>query len=318
VADPRDEALAVAETAIQLAAAAGASEADATVSVVDRFACEARGGELTQLERSCGRTLAVRAFVGTRRATLTTTDLTRAGIDGLVRRAVAAAAYAGEDEYAGLPDTFAGDDVCDHDLFTSSPDVAERPDEAKLEDALALERLVREADTRIENSEGSHVRDAIASFALANTRGFRGVTQGTSVSRTAAPIARDGTSKRLGSYGTAARGWSTAESTPAVAQHAVHRALALIGARKPPTTRVPVIFERDVAAAVLADVFAAASAANVVLGNSWLAGRIGERIGSALATIVDDGRLKGGLGSAPFDTEGTATSCSAPACSNRT
>ena len=307
MADPRDEALAVAETAIQLAAAAGASEADATVSVVDRFACEARGGELTQLERSCGRTLAVRAFVGTRRATLTTTDLTRAGIAGLVRRAVAAAAYAGEDEYAGLPATFAGDDVCDHDLFTSSPDVAERPDEAKLEDALALERLVREADTRIENSEGSHVRDAIASFALANTRGFRGVTQGTSVSRTAAPIARDGTSKRLGSYGTAARGWSTAESTPAVAQHAVHRALALIGARKPPTTRVPVIFERDVAAAVLADVFAAASAANVVLGNSWLAGRIGERIGSALATIVDDGRLKGGLGSAPFDTEGTAT-----------
>ena len=160
---------------------------------------------------------------------------------------------------------------------------------------------MREADTRIENSEGSHVRDAIASFALANTRGFRGVTQGTSVSRTAAPIARDGTSKRLGSYGTAARGWSTAESTPAVAQHAVHRALALIGARKPPTTRVPVIFERDVAAAVLADVFAAASAANVVLGNSWLAGRIGERIGSALATraLLDMLRQSGSFGGGP-------------------
>lgn len=307
MADPRDEALALAQTAIELATRAGASEADATVTVVDRFGCEARGSELTTLERSRGRSLTMRAFTGTRRATLTTTDLSREGIDAVVRRAVAAAAYAGEDEFAGLPDTFAGDDVCDHDLFTVAPDVAERSDEEKIEDALTLERIVRETDVRIENTDGSRVRDAITSIALANTRGFRGLTQGTSVQRSAAPIARDGDDKRIGFYGTAARGWSTAESTAAVAHHAVHRALALIGARKPPTARVSVIFERDVAAAVLADVFAACSAANVALGNSWLAGRLGERIGSDLVTIVDDGRLKGGLGSAPFDGEGTAT-----------
>jgi predicted Zn-dependent protease len=55
VADPRDEALALAQTAIELATRAGASEADATVTVVDRFGCEARGSELTTLERSRGR-----------------------------------------------------------------------------------------------------------------------------------------------------------------------------------------------------------------------------------------------------------------------
>ncbi|MDB5028504.1 MAG: pmbA, partial [Candidatus Eremiobacteraeota bacterium] len=106
---------------------------------------------------------------------------------------------------------------------------------------------------------------------------------------------------------TAARGWSAAEAAPAVALQAVHRALALVGARKPQTMRVPVIFERDVAAGVLADVFAALSAANVAVGNSWLAGRIGERIGNERVTIVDDGRLRGGLGSSPFDGEGTPT-----------
>ena len=89
--------------------------------------------------------------------------------------------------------------------------------------------------------------------------------------------------------------------------HAVHRALALVGARKPATMRVPVIFERDVAASVLADVFAALSAANVALGNSWLADRAGERVGNERVTIIDDGRLRGGLGSAPFDGEGTPT-----------
>jgi PmbA protein len=307
VADPRDEALAVAERALAAASDAGASEAEAMVSVVDRFNCEARGGALTQLERSRGRTLSVHAFIGTRRATLTTSDLSPDGVERLVRRAVDAASVASEDRYAGLPETFADDEVCDHDLFTVSPDVAELADDAKVEDALGLERLVREADARIDNSNGSHVRDTICSFALANTRGFRGVTQGTNVSRDASPIARDGEDKRIGRYGTAARGWSTAESAAGVALHAVHRAVALIGARKPPTTRVPVIFERDAGAAVLGDIFAAVSAANVALGNSWLSGRLGERIGSALVTIVDDGRLQGGLGSAPFDAEGTAT-----------
>ena len=65
MADPRDEALALAETALELIGAAGASDADATVAIVDRFACQARDAELAQLERSRGRSLTVRAFVGT-------------------------------------------------------------------------------------------------------------------------------------------------------------------------------------------------------------------------------------------------------------
>ena len=307
MADARDEALALAGTAIALTSAAGATDADAIVEIADRFACEARERELTKLERSRGRSLHVRAFVGTRHATLATTDLSRDGVAELVARVVAAAAFVAEDPHAGLAETVASDGVCDHDLGTVDLDVAARADEEKIDEALALERAVREADVRIANSDGSRVRDSLVSWALANTRGFRGVTQGTQVSRFAAPVALDGANKRIGHYGTAARGWNTAESVSAVALHAVHRALALLGARKPATMRVPVIVERYVAAVVLGDVFAAINAANVALGNSWLTDRIGERVGNERVTLVDDGRLRGGLGTSPFDGEGTPT-----------
>jgi PmbA protein len=307
VADPREEALALAESAIALVSEAGASDADATVTVADRFGCEARDREVTKLERSRGRSLHVRAFVGRRRATLATTDLSREGIAALAKRVVAVAAFVGDDPHAGLPDAVASDGVCDRDLFTVSPEVAERRDDEKIEEALAMERAVREADARIGNSDGSRVRDSLVSWALVNTRGFRGVTQGSQVSRATAPVALDGDDKRIGHYGTAARGWSAAESAEAVSLHAVHRALALIGARKPATMPVRVIFERDVAAAVLGDLFAALSAANVAIGNSWLADRVGKRIGNERVTIVDDGRLPGGLGSSPFDGEGVPT-----------
>src|ERR1700681_2898901 len=261
---------------IALISAAGATDADAIVEIADRFACEAREHEVTKLERSRGRSLHVRAFVGTRHATLATTDLSREGVAALAQRVVAAAAFVAEDPHAGLADTVASDGVCDHDLGTVELDVAARPDEEKIDEALAMERAVREADVRIANSDGSRVRDSLVSWALTNTRGFRGVTQGSQVARTAAP-------------------------------GAVHRARALAGARKPATMRVPVIFERDVAAAVLGDVFAAINASNVALSNSWLVDRIGDRIGNERVTLVDDGRLRGGLGSAPFDGEGTPT-----------
>jgi PmbA protein len=307
VADPRDEALALAETALELVTAAGATDADATVSITDRFACRARASELTELQRSRGKSLRVRAFVGTRRATLSTSDLRRDSIEALARSVVDAARFVGEDPHAGLPDAVETPDVCDHDLFTASLDVAERPDAEKIEDALAMERAVRAADARIDNSDGSRVSDNIASTGLVNTRGFRGVTQETSVARSTKPVARDGETKRVGAYGSSARGWATLEAAESIARHAVYRAIALCGARKPPTMRVPVIFERDVAAAVLDDLFAAFNASNVAVGNSWLIDRVGERIGSAHVTIVDDGRLRGGLGSAPFDAEGTPT-----------
>ena len=40
---------------------------------------------------------------------------------------------------------------------------------------------------------------------------------------------------------------------------------------------------------------------------SFLAGKLGERIGSDAVTVIDDGRRPRGLGSRPFDAEGQAT-----------
>src|ERR1700676_1078038 len=105
--------------AIALISAAGATDADAIVEIADRFACEAREREVTKLERSRGRSLLVRAFVGTRHATLATTDLSRDRVASLSQRAVAAAAFVAEDPHAWLAAPAASDGVCDHDLGTA-------------------------------------------------------------------------------------------------------------------------------------------------------------------------------------------------------
>jgi PmbA protein len=205
-----------------------------------------------------------------------------------------------------LPDdsAFATDDP---DLPTFAADVRARAPEAKIESALALERIARETDARIVNSSGSRVADSTVTIALANSRGFAGSYRASQVTASSTPIADDGTNKRQGSYGAAARSYAKLEAIDTIARTAAKRAVASIGARKPATMRCPVIFDRDVAAMILSDLFTAVSGASVAVGNSFLIGRMGERIGSDLATIVDDGRLPEGLGTSPFDAEGVAT-----------
>ncbi len=297
-------AIGLACDALALARDAGAQSAEASVSIARRFHTEARDNVVSRLEGSTGKSLFLRVFHDGRKATLSTSDLSRDGLRGAVERTVAHAALVAPDEYAGLPDEVAREEA---ELRLADPQVALREDAEKVDEALVLERLIRAADARVTNSSGSHYTDAVAVTAIANTNGFAAGYGWTRAGRSTGPVALDGAVKRIAQYGTAARHLDDLEAPDSVAVTAVRRAVDLFGARKPPTMRVPVIFERDVAASLLDDLFAAVSAANVAVGNSWLSGRIGNRIGSELVTVVDDGRVAAGLGSSPFDGEGVPT-----------
>jgi PmbA protein len=293
-----------AHAALANAIASGASQAEATITVSDRFSTEARDRAVTKLEQSTAHTLHMRVFVDGRKATLTTCDLHGETLRDAISAAVSQARHVAHDEFAVLPETRA----LDHpDLELYSDEVVDRDEDVKIDEALNLERLIRERDARVANSNGSHVGDTVSTTVLANSTGFAGAYRATRVHRSSSPVALDVQAKRTASYGTAARRISDMEAVEAVAKKAVQRTVGMFGARKPQTMRVPVIFERDVAAAVLSDVFAAVSAANVCVGNSWLADRVGDRIGNDLVTIVDDGTMPALLGSSPFDGEGVPT-----------
>lgn len=304
---PNGDVLSLPDEAVELAIASGAGEAEATLSIVERFGVEARGSDLETLEQSTGRSLTLRVFAhGGRKATLVTSDLGTDAVQRFVREVVDAAEHVGADPFAGLPETIEPPRD-DRPFGMYRDDVRGRAAQAKIDDALALERATRAYDPRIDNSAGSRVTDSIVTIALANSKGFHGTYRASQVMRDAGPIARDGSDKRVAHYGSAARGYAGLESVDSIAETAAARALGMCGARKPATMRCPVIFERDVAGHVLSDVFTALNAQNVAVGNSFFIDRLGQKVGSDLVTIVDDGTLSDGLGTSPFDAEGVPT-----------
>src|SRR5207248_8648793 len=74
-----------------------------------------------------------------------------------------------------------------------------------------------------------------------------------------------------------------------------------------PTQSATVVFDRRVAARIWAGVMAALNGDMVYKGMSFLKDKLGAKIAADSVTLIDDGTLVGGAGSAPFDGEGLPT-----------
>lgn len=90
-----------------------------------------------------------------------------------------------------------------------------------------------------------------------------------------------------------------------VAGRACRIARDSMGGRSIESGRIPAVLDYHAAAGLLGTFAGAFSADNVQRGRSVLADRIGSQVTGEGLSVYDDGTLEGGLGSAPFDGEGT-------------
>ena len=295
--------------AVEAAKQAGADAADAIQLSSDSVEARVRGDEIDYVKQARERALGIRAFVrGTRglgTALVSTSDLSHAAIRSLAADAVALARATAEDPDAGLPnDGFARDWP---ELELLDPQDRTLPLETLLAEAREAEAAARALDPRIVNSEGTSVGSSFDAVAFACSTGFEGCYETGQHSLVSSPVAAENGAMQTDYWLTVARRRSALDSPASVGRRAAERALAQLGARRLPTQQVPVIFEAPAARQVLANLVSCLSGGAVYRKTSCLAGKLGERIGSDAVSVIDDGRLRGGLGSRPFDAEGQAT-----------
>jgi len=295
--------------ALATAQRAGASQVDAVLVTGDGFEARVRETEIDFVSQSKGRTLGIRALVqgkgGLQQAVTSTSDLARDAVGRMAEEAVALARATAPDPAAGLPEGGFAEDLPDLDLF----DEADRnvAVEARIEDARRAEEAARAFDDRITNSEGSSVSSGFAEIHYANSAGFEGSYESASHSLFSEPLAACGDEKERDYWMTVGHRLSGLESPEEVGRKAAERAVRRLQARSVATCEVPVIFDPMTAPSLLGHIAGCLSGYAVYRKSSFLAERLGEKIGSDLITVIDDGRLPGGLGSKPFDGEGLAT-----------
>jgi PmbA protein len=291
----------LARRAVEAAADAGATDAEAWVEQATSRRIRVYDGEVESLSDAGGRGVGVRAFVDGRSGYAYGTDLSDAGLTEVAGAARAAAEVADPDEHGGLPDEFGTTAV----QGLASPVLRDWSTERKVELALAVERAARSRPgvTQVENAIYS---DADGSVALANSRGFTAGYDATQAWAYASAFAGEGADLMTGLGVDLARD-PGALDPEAIGFEAADRAVALVGARQPESRRCPVVLDAFVAASFIGFIGSMLSAEAVQRGRSLFADREGDEIAHTAVALTDDATDPEGPSSAPFDGEGSAS-----------
>ena len=291
---------------LKRAKALGATEADLLVAEGDSVSVQVRMSEVDRLSKAREKVLGIRVFFGKRSASSSTSDFSKASLDRLVSDTCSLARAVVEDETSGLP----GPDQ----MVVDIPDMDMKDDrqlavDEEIDLAKRTEQSAFSADPRITNSEGAECSAGYGSILLANSHGFVGSYASSSYSLSMSPIALDsqnGGMQRDYWY-SVKRKFHELDSPESIGQEAARRTVRRLGSRPITTQEVPVIFDPETAKSLLGHISSAVSGYSLYKGASFLLGQLGKSIASELVTVIDDGRLAGGLGSRPFDGEGLAT-----------
>ncbi|HET7922510.1 MAG TPA: metalloprotease PmbA [Gammaproteobacteria bacterium] len=289
---------------LERARAGGATQAEAGVSIESGLNLSVRLGEVETLEYQRDRGLGVTVYIGQRKGSASSSDLSGSAIEDTVRAALSIARYTAEDACAGLADAAL--------MATQLPDLdlchpwALTPEQA-IEIARECEAAARGHDPRITNSEGASVSTHRGLRVYGNTHGFVAGYESTSHSLSCSVIgSADGQMQRDYWY-TSARDAAGLESAAAVGRRAAERTVARLGARKLGTRHAPVLFTPDVARGFIGHYLGAMRGGAQYREASFLLGGAGQRVFPEFVQLSERPHLRGALASAAFDNEGVAT-----------
>ncbi|MBN1322302.1 MAG: TldD/PmbA family protein [Thermoleophilia bacterium] len=257
-------------------------------------------GEVESASVAEPRGLGVRAVRGGRVGYAFTADLSATGVDRTLAEALANLEAADADPFMHLPKVSPDHYPAPPGLWR--PGVANTSLEDKIRLALEAEAAAL-ALPEIESVETSVYSDEEARVAVASTTGVEAEAEQSFCVGYVVALAGRGDERQSGLGFCTGRDPGELDAE-AAGRDAAERARALLGARPCRTGSYTVVFDREIAAALLAGVVQALSADSVQKGRSVFAGRLGETVGSTLLTLLDDGLAAGGMATSPFDGEG--------------
>ncbi|MGV3480923.1 MAG: TldD/PmbA family protein [Sphingobium sp.] len=289
---------------VALARKAGADAADALYVGGASTQVQMRLGALEDVERSEGEEIGLRAFVGSRSASASTSDLTPQSFAALVERVVAMAREAPGDPWAGL--------APEDRLMRDAPPMLDIDDGGAAEPAMLKARALEAEDAAravagVTNSEGAGASAGRSIAALATSAGFARGYAGSSHGVSASVLAGTGAGMQRDYAHHSARHIGDLDDPAAIGRQAGERAVARLDPARPRSGAMPVVYDPRVSAGLLGPLMGAINGAAIARKTSFLLDALGEAVFAAGVRVIDDPLRARGLRSRPFDGEGLAT-----------
>ncbi len=292
-------ALALAE-----ARAAGATQAEADVSLQQGLNVTVRLGEVETIEYQRDRGLGITVYFDGAKGSASSADLRPGAVRDMVGKACAIARHTSRDEYAGLAEV--------GDMAASVPDLDlhhpwDLTPEAAIEMARTCEAAGLAVDRRLGNSEGASVSTHRGVRVYGNSHGFLAGYPTTSHSISCVLLAQQDDDMQRDYWYTAARSATQLESLEHVGRRAGERAIARLGARQISTRKAPVLFAAEMARGFFGHMVSAVRGSSQYRKASFLLDAKGEQVLPRFVQMRERPHLPRAMASSPFDAEGVAT-----------
>ncbi|MEC9068769.1 MAG: TldD/PmbA family protein, partial [SAR324 cluster bacterium] len=278
------------------------------------FQVDVRENKIESLQESGSSGIHITISKNNRRSTVSSNDFREETLAPLIRSTLEALPYMGEDKFYTLPDP-ALQGRAPGDLEFLDPDYSKLSSGEKVKISLNLEALSLNTDQRLKTDQ-SFYSDSKSYVVHADSNGFLEGETKTLYSMGISMIADDIEPKSNESESTnvgrkqtdgwysAARFHKNLTSPENIVEKARRRTLRKLGAVKPPSQEVPVVFSSEMAQSFLGKIASALMGENLFRKQSFLLNKLDESIANAKINLIDNPLLPGKLGSRHFDSEG--------------
>jgi PmbA protein len=290
--------------ALDYAKQLGASSAEAAMSSTSGLSVSTRLGELETIEYNQDGALGISVYVGNKKGSASTADLSADALKTVVAKAVEIAKYTSEDPCNGVADKalldFAPRNL---DLYHPWQVTAEQG----IELCKQAEDAAMQFDKRITNSDG-------ASFSSHNGLRVYGNSYGQLIGfpRSRHSVScmvigeENGMMQRDSAY-TIARKEAGLRSAQSVGIEAAEETIARLNCRRIPTGKYPVVFRADIASSLFGHLVSAIGGGALYRKSSFLLDSLGTQVFSKRVNIQERPHILGGLASSAVDSEGVKT-----------
>jgi len=263
------------------------------------FSVQVRHGKVESIKQAQEVGLGIRVIIEGRMGYAYTSQLDTAPVAETLAQAIANAGRTAADECNLLPEP--AEKLPKVAIY--DPLLEKTPVDKKIELALAIEDAAFSYDRRVVRSEQAAYEDTLYQVTIVNSRGVDVSYRGSFCGGYVSVVAEENGDTQTGSGMDYVLNFADLDPR-AIGREAGEEAVSMLGARKVPTQRVPIVMPPRVATQFLGVLVPALSGEAVQKGRSLLAGKLGKVVAAGDVTLIDDGALPGGINSSPVDGEG--------------
>lgn len=267
---------------------------------------EIRDRKVDRLHQASENSLVLHLFVDGRYGSYSTNRLDKKELEKFIQNSVATTRFLAEDKARALPDAskYYRGGMPDLQLLDPAFDTID-PDE-KVAAAMQVCEEMMDKDERLISANASYNDEKSFKYLVASN-GFEGEASGSSFSLTASASIRGEGDARPESYWYESALYFNELPKKGIGTEALGRALRKLGQRKIASGKYPMVVDAMNSDQLLSPLISALYGSAIQQKNSFLLDKIGQPVGSAAFTLMDEPHLPKASGARYFDGEGVAT-----------